>query len=89
MLFAYIGPETILPVSSVIAAAAGVVMMCGRRSARLVVAPIRRLADRRQERRAVARLDANRRIDLGPDGRGQGRTGPHASGGRASAEQIG
>jgi hypothetical protein len=30
MLFAYIGPETMMPVASVIAAAAGVFMMFGR-----------------------------------------------------------
>jgi hypothetical protein len=30
MLFAYIGPETMMPVASVIAAVAGVVMMFGR-----------------------------------------------------------
>ena len=30
MLFAYIGPETMMPVASIIAAAAGVVMMFGR-----------------------------------------------------------
>jgi nitrate reductase gamma subunit len=30
MLFAYVGPETMMPVASVIAAAAGVAMMFGR-----------------------------------------------------------
>ena len=30
MLFAYIGPETMMPVASVIAAVAGVMMMFGR-----------------------------------------------------------
>jgi hypothetical protein len=30
MLFAYLGPETMMPVASVIAAVAGVVMMFGR-----------------------------------------------------------
>jgi hypothetical protein len=30
MLFAYFGPETMMPVASVIAAAAGAVMMFGR-----------------------------------------------------------
>jgi len=30
MLFAYIGPETMLPVASIVAAAVGVVMMFGR-----------------------------------------------------------
>jgi hypothetical protein len=30
MLFAYFGPETMMPVASIIAAAAGVVMMFGR-----------------------------------------------------------
>ncbi len=32
MLFAYIGPETFLPVASVLAALAGMVMMLGRSS---------------------------------------------------------
>jgi hypothetical protein len=30
MLFAYVGPETMMPVASVLAAVAGVVMMFGR-----------------------------------------------------------
>ena len=30
MLFAYIGPETMMPVASIVAAATGVVMMFGR-----------------------------------------------------------
>ena len=30
MLFAYIGPETMLPVASIVAAAVGVLMMFGR-----------------------------------------------------------
>ncbi len=30
MLFAYMGPETMLPVASIVAAAVGVVMMFGR-----------------------------------------------------------
>jgi hypothetical protein len=30
MLFAYLGPETMMPVASIVAAVAGVVMMFGR-----------------------------------------------------------
>jgi hypothetical protein len=30
MLFAYVGPETMMPVASIVAAAVGVIMMFGR-----------------------------------------------------------
>ena len=49
MLFAYLGPETMMPVASVIAAVAGVMMMCGRsvfmfgrNVLRRIVSPFRR-----------------------------------------------
>jgi hypothetical protein len=37
MLFAYIGPDTLLPLTSVVATAAGVVLMFGRNSVRYSV----------------------------------------------------
>ena len=37
MLFAYLGPETVLPLTSVVAAVTGVVMMFGRNSVRFVI----------------------------------------------------
>ncbi len=42
-IFAYFGPETILPVTSVIATVVGVAMMLGRNSTRLLVRGTRRL----------------------------------------------
>lgn len=33
-LFAYFGPETLLPVASVLAGAVGVIMICGRNTLR-------------------------------------------------------
>jgi len=42
MLFAYIAPETMMPVASVIAATAGVIMMFGRTA----VGSVRRFARR-------------------------------------------
>lgn len=41
MLFAYFGPETVLPLASVIATVFGVVMMFGRASFRIALAPFR------------------------------------------------
>ncbi|CAN5675005.1 hypothetical protein BH23PLA1_BH23PLA1_06610 [soil metagenome] len=37
MLFAYIGPETFLPVASVLAALAGTVLMLGRNSLQIAL----------------------------------------------------
>jgi hypothetical protein len=37
MLFAYIGPETILPIASFIAGAVGVILMAGQRIRRWIV----------------------------------------------------
>ena len=41
-IFAYFGPETVLPLTSVVAAAAGVFMMFGRNSIRFVARCVRR-----------------------------------------------
>jgi hypothetical protein len=43
MLFAYLGPETMMPVASVIAAVAGVVMMFGRNVVQIGRNVIRRI----------------------------------------------
>jgi hypothetical protein len=42
-IFAYLGPETILPMTSVLAAAIGVLLVCWRFVARLVMRPVRHL----------------------------------------------
>ena len=42
MLFAYIGPETMMPVASIVAAAAGVIMMFGRNIAMFCRSLVRR-----------------------------------------------
>ncbi len=41
MLFAYFGPETVLPLASVLATVFGVVMMFGRASFRIALMPFR------------------------------------------------
>ena len=41
MLFAYFGPETVLPLASVLATVFGVVMMFGRASFRFALMPFR------------------------------------------------
>ena len=42
MIFAYFGPETVLPLTSIVAAAVGVVMMFGRNSLRFALMFARR-----------------------------------------------
>jgi hypothetical protein len=42
-LFAYLGPETVLPLTSVVAAVAGVVLMFGRNALRFVAHSVRML----------------------------------------------
>lgn len=41
MLFAYFGPETVLPLASILATVFGVVMMFGRASFRFALAPFK------------------------------------------------
>ena len=43
MLFAYFGPETTLPLASVLAGVLGVVMMFGRATLRVLARPFRAL----------------------------------------------
>ncbi len=42
MIFAYFGPETVLPLTSIVAAAVGVIMMFGRNSFRFALMFVRR-----------------------------------------------
>ena len=42
MIFAYFGPETVLPMTSIVAAAVGVIMMFGRNSFRFALMFVRR-----------------------------------------------
>lgn len=46
MLFAYFGPETVLPLASVLATVFGVILMFGRASFRILLAPFRLLRNR-------------------------------------------
>jgi hypothetical protein len=50
MLFAYVGPETILPVASVFAAVLGVLMMFGRKILAFGRNLVRRLSPRSRRR---------------------------------------
>lgn len=54
MLFAYFGPETILPLASVLATVFGVVMMFGRLSFRIALAPFRWIAEKARKPSASA-----------------------------------
>jgi hypothetical protein len=55
MILAYFGPETVLPLTSIVAAAVGVVMMFGRNSLRFALMFARRAS------RLVARVFRGRR----------------------------
>ena len=66
-IFAYLGPETMLPMTSVVAGVAGVAMLFGRNSLRWAMRAGRRLASmvgRRPKPRA-----GGRKIGNGPVGR--------------------
>ncbi len=60
LVFAYLGPETMLPMTSVIAGVAGVVMMFGRSSLRWFVGVIRRIVPQAKS------SSPSRRIGSGP-----------------------
>jgi hypothetical protein len=47
LLFAYFAPETLLPLTSIVATIAGIVMMLGRGSIRFVLSRVRRRHRRR------------------------------------------
>lgn len=53
MMFAYLAPETILPVTSVVATAVGVVLMFGRNAFRIVVRWLRLATIRRARTQAL------------------------------------
>lgn len=44
MIFAYFGPETLLPLTSIVAVAAGAIMMCGKNTLRFAQYGARALA---------------------------------------------
>jgi hypothetical protein len=48
MLFAYFGPETVLPATSMIAAVAGCLLMFGKQAGRLAALMVRRTINRSQ-----------------------------------------
>ena len=66
-VLAYLGPETMLPMTSIIAGAAGVLMMFGRNSLRWCSAMFRGLASERRGNPMPANL--SRKIGNGPVGR--------------------
>ena len=53
MLLAYVGPETVLPLTSTLAAVLGVVLMFGRQAGRLVLGACRRVVSGRSDRASV------------------------------------
>ena len=71
MIFAYVGPEVVLPMASVVAAAFGVVMMVGRAPFRLASRWLRAARTGRQERGPRPRSPSER-ISFTP-----ARGGPH------------
>ena len=67
MVFAYLGPETMLPMTSIVAGLVGFVMMFGRNAWSWVSKTARRLVPRVASEPKVARRV--RRIGRGPVGR--------------------
>jgi hypothetical protein len=54
LVFAYFGPETLLPVTSIVATIVGIVMMLGRGSFRFILQFFRRVLRRRKGVAAVS-----------------------------------
>jgi hypothetical protein len=54
LVFAYFGPETLLPVTSIVATIVGIVMMLGRGSFRTILQFFRRVLRRRKGVAAVS-----------------------------------
>lgn len=50
-LFAYFSPETLLPVTSIVATVIGVVMMCGKNTFRFLIRGCSRVLPRRKSQR--------------------------------------
>jgi hypothetical protein len=65
-ILAYLGPETMLPMTSVVAGVAGVLMMFGRSSHRWVMRSLRAIAPGPMARPKTSR--SPRRIGSGPVG---------------------
>ena len=63
-VFAYLGPETMLPMTSVVAGVVGFLMMFGRNSFRRASAVVRRLASSRKPLPGAA--STPRKIGAGP-----------------------
>jgi hypothetical protein len=53
MVFAYFGPETVLPATSAIAAAAGFLLMFGKQAGRFAALMVRRIISRRRGSRVM------------------------------------
>ncbi len=62
LVFAYLGPETMLPLTSVVAGAAGVIMMFGRSSYRWAASLVQRFSSKPEP------VSRNRRIGSAPVG---------------------
>jgi hypothetical protein len=77
-IFAYLGPETMLPMTSVVAGLAGVVMLFGRSSLRWAKGTVRRLASMARSRpkpRAKTRKIGTGQVGrIGSPGRERART---------------
>jgi hypothetical protein len=56
MLFAYFGPETLLPVTSIVACVAGSLMMFGRTFIQLSTRGLRSITRRKSESRATGTI---------------------------------
>ena len=80
MVFAYFGPETALPITSAVAAIAGVLLMSGRLATRHAA---------RAARHAGRIVGLGRRSPGSPDPGRQGRSAPLGWTGRASAPAHG
>jgi hypothetical protein len=63
MIFAYFGPETVLPLTSMVAAAIGFLMMFGRHLVRLSKLAIGRVWHGRRKPLTAWKLDRNLRRD--------------------------
>lgn len=80
MLFAYFGPETMLPLASVIATVVGTVLMFGRSSFRLALAPFQWLMKKRRQPATTSAL-------RGPTAWRRGKSGTSA-GSTVSAQET-
>jgi len=53
LILAYVGPETVLPMTSILATIGAVVMLCGKNLFRLIAYWVRRATFRRRQGRAA------------------------------------